>query len=254
MAGWWRVVLGIALLVANRFDWQSLRAQDITSPPAPAVTVTASEYLATLQQVEAALTANPSNVTVRQAQQRLSAIDHVTRSDEITIEIQPLLGVGEATLPSVKAAQVRLAVVIAQLTAAQTESAPSSKEQLALLTAIFARPEFVRQDSLWDRFWRWLRSWLPDVPETTGTGNNGWIVSGAGLLGWLVIGIAALLLIYLLSMWLQQLLVGIVGGHAGSRRLTPEGELINAAEARRQAHQLASSGSFREAVRRLYLS
>lgn len=212
--------------------------------------LTTVEYSALLQRLEERLVAKPTDATLRSIQRELVAIVQVTSADDITIDLIPLLGTDAETLPTVEIAQMRLALVIHQMEAAVDDA---TAERLELLAGILTRPEFVEQDTLWQRFWRWLRSWLPDLPEQH-TDGSPLLRTGLSLLGWIVIGIAAILLIYLLSIWLQRLIESFVGGEAAKRRLTAEGELLNAAEARQQAHQLAEVGSFRAAVRRLYLS
>ena len=218
-------------------------------------TISAEEYLATLRQVSQLIAADSDISSLRQGQQRLLAITHVTLANGTTIAIQPLLGEETVALPTHEVAHARLAAAMTQIAAAiKADKADMTATQLAQLTAIFSQPEFVRQDSLWDRFWRWLRSWLPDTSAYEGTTNRGWFLGGISIIGWAIIGVGSMLLLFLLSMWLQQLLGNFVGGTATHRRLIPEGELLSAADARDQACQLAERGSFRAAVRRLYLA
>ncbi len=219
--------------------------------PATPITMTLTEYSATIEAAAASLREKPSTATLQAIQQQLAAIKQVELPDGALVDVQPLLGIDAESTPTVAAAQERLAVVASQLAGATGDDASA---RLARLAAIFERPAFVQQDSLWARFWRWLRSWLPDQPTGEIESQPGWFALGIRWIGYLLITGGALLLVYLLSLWLQNLLGSFVGGVANQRRLTPDGELLNATEARQQAHQLAKSGSFREAVRRLYLS
>ncbi len=219
--------------------------------PTQPTTMTLAAYGTTLEAAAALLTADPSTATLQVIQEQLAAIKQVELPAGTLIDVQPLLGIDAESMPTVDEAQQRLTLVANQIAGAPGDN---SAARLARLTAIFEQPAFVQQDSLWARFWRWLRSWLPDQPTDGASSQSGWFALGIRWLGYLLITGGALLLVYLLSLWLQNLLGGFVGGVANQRRLTPDGELLNAIEARQQAHQLAKSGSFREAVRRLYLS
>lgn len=240
----WFLVFAAALLLQLGAQLHAHAAQtDQTSRPL-------AEYQQLLQSAATALQQEPTSATVQRIQAQLRAIEQVTVENERAIVVRPFLGTNADDLPTVAVAQARLSLVIANLEAVPEDTLAT---QLALLETILARPAFVARDSLWDRFWRWLRSFLPDSAPS-GDGAAPFVSGGITLLGWLVIGAAALLLIYLLSFWLQNLLGLIARGDetAGKRGLHDEPR--NAAEARAQAHQLAAGGSFREAVRRMYLS
>lgn len=223
----------------------------LSAAPTTPTTMTLTEYSSMIAASAASLTEEPSSATVQLIQAELAMIKQVKLPDGTLVDVQPLLGTDTDSAPTVAEAQQRLTLVADQMMAAKGDDATA---RLARLAAIFEQPAFVQQDSLWARLWRWLRSWLPDQPAEEVSSQAGWLALAARWIGYLLITAGALLLVYLLSLWLQTLLGGFVGGVASGRQLTADGELLNATEARQQAHQLAKSGSFREAVRRLYLS
>ena len=239
------VPLLLLLFIHLGFSPRPLQAQE------PTQTMTLEEYVAELRTARQQLQTTPTAATVRSVRARLTQIQSVTAGEGNPIVLAPLLGTAADPVPTVDEATARLTVVIDQVSAVNGDSTAA---QLALLSSIYEQAAFIQRESLWQRFWRWLRNWLPDLSANEGTAPNDWMTFGSYLLGYLIIGIAIILLIYLLSIWLQNLLGGFLGGANRGRRLTPDGELLNAAEAKEQADQLARSGSFREALRRLYLS
>jgi len=121
-----------------------------------------------------------------------------------------------------------------------------------LLQELWGRREFMEQDSLWQRFWRWVRSWLPEFENQPGGATS--ISPLLQVVGWVLLGVGAALLIWLLSYWLQTLLGRFMGGV--ERRGERDDHAIpqTASAARNAAHRLANAGSYRDAVRQLYLS
>ncbi|MBX3009862.1 MAG: DUF4129 domain-containing protein [Caldilineaceae bacterium] len=207
-------------------------------------------YQTKLAAWQARLAENDTETAVAAVQREIAAIQHVTLPAGDVLTIQPLLGDPAEGAISPQTAQIRLAALTQSLAAAtQDETAI----RLALLESIFQRSEFVENDSLWQRFWRWLRSWLP-TNESSADSGAARLPPFLLWLGWALIGIAAVLLVWLLSYWLQSLLGTFVSdGHArqpGDASGAPQ----SAAEARTAAHRLADAGSYREAVRQLYLS
>lgn len=210
-------------------------------------------YVARVRDAQAQLGAKPTTTTLRTVQTQLNAIKSVALPGGETLVIQPLLASVTAKPLTVAEAQTRLALLVDQLSAAPEDNTAA---RLAVLAAILQRPAFVGQESLWDRFWRWLRQWLPDLfSEQDSASGSSWLGAWTTILGWVILGIAAVLLILLLSLWLQQLLAGFVQSD-GDRVLdtATDAEPQTAAQARQQAQQLAGAGSFREAVRRMYLA
>lgn len=149
-------------------------------------------------------------------------------------------------------ASARLTTAISQLDLSANDNSPA---RLALLDRVAERLDLL-QPSLWERFLRWLRSWidrlLPDRGPSTGTGLGRGVTT---LVGWLVIGGGGLLLVLLLGYWLRHLLGGLLSAQYRDKTEAGEDGLpASAAQARQQASQMAESGNYREAVRRLYLA
>jgi hypothetical protein len=149
-------------------------------------------------------------------------------------------------------ASARLATAIDQLDLSANDD---SAARLAQLDRVAERLDLL-QPSLWQRFTRWLRGWidrlLPDSGPLAGTGLGSGLTT---LVGWLVIGGGGLLVVLLLGYWLRHLLGGLLRGqHKSNAGAGEDGLPATAAQARQQASQMAESGNFREAVRRLYLA
>ncbi len=150
------------------------------------------------------------------------------------------------------AASARLTTAIGQLDLSANDN---SVARLAQLEQVAQRLDLL-QPSLWQRFLRWLWGWidrlLPDRNPLAGS----WLGSGlTTLVGWLVIIGGGLLLVLLLGYWLRHLLGGLLGGQYSREASAGEDGLpATAALARQQASQMAESGNYREAVRRLYLA
>lgn len=240
----WRQVrwpIGLLLLSLLSVGSLSLRAQD-----SPSLTLAA--YQKKLEAWQAALTdaSAPSQLTALQAE--VATIQQITLPSGAMMTIRPLLGQpGEDTMDRATARR-RMTSVIAELNAAPNDQ---TAERLQLLTAIFQRPDFVAHDSLWQRFWRWLRSWLPSLPTNDRRPEP--VAPLFQWVGWALFGLGAALLIWLLSYWLQHLLGSFMDGverRAAAETALPE----TAAAARTTAHRLAAAGSYREAVRHLYLA
>lgn len=189
----------------------------------------------------------PSQVSALQAE--VAAIEQITLPSGVVITIQPLLGKPGQEQIDLATARLRVRTVREELRAASTDQTAA---RLQLLTTIFQRPEFVEQDSLWQRFWRWVRSWLPTVESAESAPTP--VAPLFQWLGWAIFGVGVALLVWLLSYWLQNLLGSFIGGV--ERRAATEATALpeTAAAARTAAQQLADSGSYREAVRHLYLA
>ncbi len=223
-----------------------LQAQQTATP------LDLATYLTRLRTYHAQLAAQPTTTTLRTIQTELDKVERVVLPGGQTITLQPLFAATTTEPLTVAQAQGRLTVLVQQLTAAAGDDTAA---RLALLSTILQRPAFVGQESLWARFWRWLRQWLPDLAANEAQGDASWLGGWATIVGWLVLGLAAVLLILLLSLWLQNLLAGFVQSDADrTQSTTTDAEPQTAAQARQQAQQLATAGSFREAVRRMYLA
>ncbi len=150
------------------------------------------------------------------------------------------------------AASARIVTAIEQLDLSVSDNTTA---RLAQLDRVAARLDLL-QPSLWQRFTRWLRGWLdrllPDWGPSTSGGLGGGVTT---FIGWLVIGGGGLLLVLLLAYWLRHLLGGLLRGHYhNGSGISEDGLPATAAQARQQASQMAESGNYREAVRRLYLA
>lgn len=226
----------------------------LTFTPAPMLAQSSGKplplarYLAEVATAEKLLAQPDGAARLRTVQQTFAAIRQVELPSGAIITPPPLLGDPAEEEIELATARLRLATIQDELAAAPDDETAA---RLLLLTAIFQRPEFVERDSLWQRFWRWLRSWLPTMESNeSSAGASGVLFQW---LGWALIGVGALLLIWLLSYWLQNLLGTLVGGV--ERRHSNDMEMPqSAAAARTSAHKLADAGSYREAVRHLYLS
>lgn len=222
------------------------------SAPARAETVTLEEYRAHLAAALAVLEGAGSPAAgLRQARTDLAAITAVLLPSGETVTITtPLLdGVSDPTV-----ARARLGVAESQIRLAAHDDLAARQ---ALLAGILARPEFNDAESLWDRFVRWLNGWLERLfPERE---QSVWDTPAAGqatdVFGWMIAAAGAILIVALLAWWLRRFIAGFVADAELRRRLASGEEMpLTAADARRQATAQASAGSYREAVRSLYLA
>jgi len=235
--------LGVLLLLCL---WSTL-AQAQSAPPPTDL----ARYVAQLHRAQTTLASSPTTATVTQLQAELSAITSIMLPNGDLITLVPLLGPADTEPLAVAEAQARLALLLTQLDAAPQDN---TTVRLALLAEILQRPAFVGQESLWERFWRWLRQWFPQLDTSAEEGSAGWLGTWATVLGWTILGVGAILLIWLLSLWLQKLLASFVQSDGERASDKGDAEPQTAAQARQQAQQLANAGSFREAVRRMYLA
>lgn len=165
-------------------------------------------------------------------------------------QVEPAPLIHDEDDPSV--AGERLTAAIEQLDLSVNDN---QAVRLAQLEAVSARLDLL-QPSLWERFLRWLTDWIDRLLPDRSPIAGGAVGQGAlNLVGWLGAIGAALLLALLLSFWLRRLLAGMLSGtDATSGQAGADALPTSSAQAREQATQLAQAGSYREAVRRLYLS
>lgn len=240
----WEVVWVLSLLLLSWLSGVPSAAYAQNSTP-----ITLAAYEKKVEAWQAAVTAatEPSQVTALQAE--VAAIRQLTLPSGTVITLQPLLGEPGQDKLDLATARLRLATLLAELQAAPQDQTAARLQQLA---TIFQRPEFVEHDSLWQRFWRWLRSLLPSQAAETSTPAS--VAPLFSWIGWALFGLGVVLLIWLLSSWLQNL-VGSFIGDVERRSVAAESDLpATAAAARTTAQQLANAGSYREAVRHLYLA
>jgi hypothetical protein len=230
--------------------WQGLPGIQTDGQVARTEVWTLDEYMSQLDAALALLAGDgePEDA-LAQAQRLLAETSTVRLRSGDDLRLTPLLeGVTE-----VSTARQRLLVVREQIA---LSAGDNSAARLAVLQALLARPEFNRLETLWDRFWRWLREWLarlwPDDNAASPTTLNESLMAA---LGWAVVIGFGLALVVLLSYWLQAFLAGMVRDSELRRRQQAGAETpLTAATARARATALAESGDFRQAVRHLYLS
>jgi hypothetical protein len=206
-----------------------------------------TEYRARLDQVIQALEKAPAGEALpalEAAQRELAALRVVELPSGDTIEVQSPL---TSSLDQVEAL-ARLRLLRDQLSAAANDNTAA---RLARLRAILERPDFaVRgpQSSLLERILAWLRDRLPD-------GLLGLPGGLASTVGAMIVVAGLVFIAVLLSYWLQGFLRGFVA-NAEARRRQDNGDDVplTAAAARQQASALAQAGSYRQAMRQLYLA
>lgn len=210
--------------------------------------ITLAAYQEKVASWQAAI-AEADEAQVAAIQAEAAAIRQVTLLSGKVIAIQPLLGDPAAEAIDNRVALERLAAVQRELAAAPNDATAA---RLLLLQNLWRQPEFTEQDSLWQRFWRWVRSWLPEFESREGGTTP--ISPLFQVIGWGLLGVGAVLLIFLLSYWLQTLLGRFMGSVERRGERDDNALPQTADEARTAAHRLANAGSYRDAVRQLYLS
>ncbi|MEM7125892.1 MAG: DUF4129 domain-containing protein [Chloroflexota bacterium] len=200
-------------------------------------------------------------IAYEQVAAELSQIKQVEMSNGQTISVTPLLEKGifahlddsashGELREQIASAASRLIVVAEQLNlSAQDQTAV----RIDLLADILSRPEFQNQQSLWERFVEWLSGWIERLlPDSAGNGDRlAWV---SQLLLIFVAGIGAVVIAWLLSYWLRQLVLGFAQQSSLIQSRQEEGWPHSASEAKSQAFQQARLGNYRDAVRQLYLS
>lgn len=212
-------------------------------------TLSLDEYKNRLTQAAAQLEeANNSATPVANVQKELAAIKTVLLPSGQMVTLQPLLGAADEPPPDRNIALARLQLVRDQLNAAAQDNTAA---RLAMLDQILAQPEFNTPLSLWERFLRWLRARLPQSTPGNGQATG----AAARVIIWGVAGVGAVLLVVLLSYWLQGVFGSfVVDFDLRRRKSIGEAAPLTATAARQQATVLAEAGNYREAVRQLYLS
>ena len=232
-----------------------LRAQNDDAPDAISLNEYATRLADAATQLTQALAGDLAAYDAAQAQ--LAAVPAVRLANAEVVYpsllIEERTRIADADLPAqMAAALARIQLVRSQLAAAAGDD---SAARLALLQQVLARPEFTQRESIMQRFQRWLS----ELGARLLPAANGQRARGIGQLGpfvfWTIVIVGGGALILLLSYWLQGLLAGLVG-NAEARRRTLDGDEapLTAHSAREQAARLAQDGSYRQAVRQLYLS
>ncbi len=215
-------------------------------------TLSLAEYEARLDQLARALERTESSAAgeaVRNAAAALGAITGVRLPSGQVVAVQPLLTDKLSKAEAVN----RLTLVRDQLRGAARDN---TADRLTRLEQVLARREFAtatEEPSLWQRLLDWITERWPENLRPRGDSAASQAASRAVV--WLIAGVGGVLGALVLSYWLQGFLGAFVAeGEARRRQEAGEETPLTAAQARQQAHALAQVGSYRQAVRQLYLS
>lgn len=247
-AALWLAALWLAALLAGA---RPARAQESPLPTTTPPPLTLRQYRDLLHDGAARLTA--ARGVQAEAEAVLNELNQISGvllpNGDVVVVDWPESDDVRANVARAWAVRDRMRTVAEQI---DLSAGDNTAARLAALAPILARPEYTYRLTLWERFLRWwdrlLRSFKGQTPELdSGSGAadaTGWaaaILGGAALaagLGWA--------LDRLLRTWMAD---------AAMRSRENGGDTpLTAAEARRQAQSQAQSGSFRAAVRSLYLS
>ncbi len=234
----WCILLLLGVLLALS---TTAHAQENGAPP-----FLLDDYRRTVEQSLALLQAEPPQLD--EARRLLASLTSVALANGKRVTVAPLLNDDVA----VEAAQARLQIVLLQLEGAAGDR---TAERLAALEQVFASTAFQRRESLLDQVRRWLANLLsrllPEPQSSAGVNPIGERM--AQLTGWIVVGVAATVLLFLLVRWLQTVLKAFV---AESDRISGEADAqpTTPAAARQAASRYAQGGDYRAAVRHLYLA
>lgn len=244
----WALLGALCALLLSRAPLVA-QGQPSGAPPPSAEALTLEEYGALLNEAAALLEDEPNSAGLRAARRLLEDATQVRLAAGDVVQVAPLL----TGVRSPQLAQGKLAAATAQLAAAAGDRLA---ERQALFAAILARREFAGGESLLDRLWRWLRDLIERfLPKRSGSAAQQSAVDALGsTLANILLVMAGAALVLGLGYWLSRMLRSMVGGREPARRSAAGGDPTTAAEARTLAHSQAQSGSYREAVRSLYLS
>lgn len=215
---------------------------------------TVTDYQAVLKAAQTAL-ANGDDDAAALAAARgiLAQVEHVRLENGDVVDLSPLLGHDGDGLTRM-AAQARLELAARQLAAARSDNTAA---RMAALQTVLAGPEFTQGESLLDQLRRWLGElwsrWFPErAPDPQA---NALAETTTTALGWGVIVIVAVAVVWLLVYWLRGLLGNFVADASAKRPNGADSDLPQTpAEARERASEQARAGNYRDAVRNLYLS
>lgn len=212
-------------------------------------TLSLAEYRARLERIILQLSRTEkehADQALQAARAELSQITGVRLPSGKLVRLRPLLSEAD----TLDEALDRLRLVQHQLAAAEGDD---TAQRLALLETVLARREFAplhQVPSLAERFLDWLgrllERWAPESPESPVVNMFREVVF------WTLLGIGAAFVALLLSFWLRGLLRSFVTDV--QPREAHAAVPLTAAAARRQAMALAQAGSYRQAVRQLYLA
>lgn len=221
--------------------------------PARAEGVTLEQYRTRLAAAIAAIegAADP-RAALAEVTEGLAAITSVRLPNGLDLPLhEPLLG-GSKMSPQVALLRLRAAEEQIRLSAGDDLAA-----RQALLASILERREFSGSEALIERLLRRIERWWeslwanqevsPQVAQAEDAATNA--------IGLVLRVTGGIVVVALLAWWLRRFIAGFVGDAELRRRLAAGEEMpLTAAEARRAATEQARAGSYREAVRSLYLA
>lgn len=248
------LILAVALVAALAV-WQVAHAQAVTPTPTPLPTPTAlplEEYDALLAEMQAKLnnSVNADRLTPFLATQ-LNAIHAVSLPSGEVVHPENLLdGVDEG-----QRALGLLHTTRAQMYLAQNDNLAQRK---AIVAAAVARTNYRGGFSLWawlEEMWRRLLNWIFGGDPFASSTAQSMGEEGARTLFRVLTIVGGILFALLLAWWIQRLVRSFVRDADLRRRQEGESDLpATAAHARTIAAEQAREGSYRAAVRSLYLS
>lgn len=214
--------------------------------PAP---LSPEEYAAAARAAESLLRADPAALDT--ARRQLAAVEQVVLHSGELVTVAPVLGDDREDLDGV-AAQKRLQTVTRQL---DTADADQTSARLAALENVLAGPAFQNRESWLDQLRRWLANFFQQWAGNSDASIAPSPVSAtlAQVVGWSVVIVGSVILIFLLARWLQTVLSAFVGDVVKAEARDGETPATPAA-ARVAAGRLAERGDYRAAVRQLYLA
>jgi hypothetical protein len=248
----WLWAMGVLVFLLAAQPLLPLAAQAPTDPP-DATPAALADYAAALATAQALLAAAGDDARALAAARReLAPFRTLQLPNGETVSVQPLLGAVDTPLTRADAA-ARLATARTQLQLAVNDQTAA---RLALLDSVWQLPEFTRGETLGERFLRWLSELLdgllPDLQPDPAAQRATSAV--AELAGWAIAAIAALVLLWLLGLWLRRFLGRFVIDAAAEQANGDAALPRTPAEARARADELARTGAYRDAVRNLYLA
>ncbi len=211
----------------------------LSAPPARAQAPTVEALAARLEEAATLLEAGE----VGAARALLRSLDRVSFGEGEELSFPGTFWAEQEALPAAEQARL-LRQVAATLRAPPTALPADARERL---DHILARPEFRPAAPSWqERLLQWLSERFPSLDGVPGGESVG------RLLGWLIVGASALIILAVLLSFLRGLRHNLDGEEPAAP--LPGDVPRRAAEAQAQASEAAGAGNFREAMRLLYLA
>lgn len=247
---WLLTIVLLAILLATGLPCPLYAQAGVDPAPAPA---TFDAYVAALAAARGVLdTTDDEASALAAARGELAPFTAVQLPGGAVTTLQPILGDAAEPLTR-RAAQTRIDTVLEQLRLAGGDQTAG---RLALLEYVWQQREFAQGETLAERFLRWLAEFLDRLLPDWRPNPAAQTVSNdvAALAGWVLAGLGVLVLGWLLSLWLRQLLGRFVADATVAAAAAGDDLPRTPAEARMRAETMARSGAYRDAVRNLYLA